>query len=54
MSIITRKEKLGTDITDDVQQTQNMFMQMDKFHGYVIPLHFPLKLDLKQGNLDHW
>lgn len=48
-SIITRKQKFGTDTTEDVKQTQYMFMHMDEFH-VCIPLYFPLKLYLKQGN----
>lgn len=49
LSIITRKEEFGTDATEDVNQTQYMFMDTDEFHVR-IPLYFPLKLYLKQGN----
>lgn len=49
LSIITRKEEFGTDTTEDVNQTQYTFMHMDEFHVR-IPLYFPLKLYLKQGN----
>lgn len=49
LSIITRKEEWGTDITEDVKQAQYMFMYLDEFHVH-IPLHFRLKLYLKQGN----